>query len=83
MIEIMSRFNQGYVNTGQFEFAAKFKCNNNNNNGNNNNPNNNNNIMLPSMTISSESKTPYTDATQVSKFSYFVRGKSVLLRRTA
>ena len=68
----MSRFNQGYVNTGQFEFAAKFKCNNNGNNNNNNN-NNNIGVMLPSMTISSESKTPYTDATQVSKFSYFVR----------
>merc|ERR1712018_405081 len=62
----MSRFNQGYVNTGQFEFAAKFKCNNNN--GNNNNPSNNNNTMiLPSMTISNDSKTPYSDATQTKK----------------
>ena len=54
MIETMTSFDQGYN-----ELSPSFEFNNNNNNSNNN-P-----LMLPSMTISSESKTPYTDATQV------------------
>ena len=52
MIETMTRFDQGYN-----ELSPSFEFNNN---SNNNNP-----LMLPSMTISSDSKTPYTDATQV------------------
>ena len=52
MIETMTRFDQGYN-----ELSPSFEFNNN---SNNNNP-----LMLPSMTISNDSKTPYTDATQV------------------
>ena len=69
MIEIMSRFdittNTGHYNTT----SGMFKCNNNNINNNNRQQQQlegNNVGLLPSQTISSESKTPYTDATQVS-----------------
>lgn len=83
MIETMSRFDP-FNTTGHFELnvspgqhSEMFKCNSNNNH-------NNNSLVLPSMTISNESKTPYTDATQVrlssttTTFHYFDSVKSRL-----
>ena len=84
MIETMSRFDPfNTITTGHFELNVSppemFKCNPSNNSNNHNN----NSLVLPSMTISNESKTPYTDATQVrlsstTTFHYFDSVKSRL-----